>query len=214
MTPIKQKTTAVTAGTTIALAAVAHAADSAALDEFMAKMRSADDKIRGPAWQGAAAHGAPAVKPLGGLLTDLNFEIARSAKRALYVIVRHAGRPGAAQEARAVERALIPLLRDESATVRREVAWMLSEIGGSDAVAPLAALLTDKDVREDARCALTRLPGRKATAALRSAFASAPEDFRFALAESLRKRGEKVEGYPSQKLVPTRSTTVTPPKPA
>jgi hypothetical protein len=81
---------------------------------------------------------------------------------------------------------------------------MLSEIGGDDAVAPMAALLTDKDVREDARCALMRLPGRKATAALKSAFDRAPEEFKFALAESLRARGEKVNGYPSQKLVPTR----------
>jgi len=35
--------------------------------------------------------------------------------------------------------------------VRREVLWMLSEIGDGDAIAPMAALLTDKDVREDAR---------------------------------------------------------------
>jgi hypothetical protein len=73
----------------------------------------------------------------------------------------------------------------------------------------MAALLLDPEVREDARCALMRLPGRKATASLRSAFAAAPEEFKFALAESLRQRGEKVKGYPSQKLVPTRPTAVT-----
>jgi hypothetical protein len=49
---------------------------------------------------------------------------------------------------------------------------------------------------------LTRLPGAQATAALKTAFASSPEEFKFALAESLRERGEKVEGYPSRKLVP------------
>ena len=91
---------------------------------------------------------------------------------------------------------------------------MLSEIGGDDAIAPMAALLTDKEVREDARCALMRLPGKQATAALKSAFGSAPEEFKTALAESLRKRGETVDGHPSQKLVPTRPTTVGQPKPA
>jgi len=44
-----------------------------------------------------------------------------------------------------------------------------------------------------------RLPGSQVTAALRSAFGRAPEEFKFALAESLRQRGEKVAGYPSQK---------------
>jgi HEAT repeat protein len=132
----------------------------------------------------------------------------------LYKIVRHAGRPGAKKEAQAVETELIPLLKSGAVSIRREVLWMLSEIGDEDAIAPMAALLTDKEVREDARCALMRLPGRKATAALKSAFSSAPEEFRSALAESLRARGEKVSGYPSQKLVPTRSTTVGQPKPA
>ena len=77
----------------------------------------------------------------------------------------------------------------------------------------MAALLTDKDVREDARCALTRLPAPGAVTALKSAFATAPEDFKYALAESLRQRGQKVEGYPSRKLVPTAQTTVAPPQP-
>ena len=47
----------------------------------------------------------------------------------------------------------------------------------------MAGLLSDPVFREEARCALTRLPGRKATAALRTAFTSAPEEFKFALAE-------------------------------
>jgi hypothetical protein len=88
---------------------------------------------------------------------------------------------------------------------------MLSEISGDDAVAPIATLLADPEVREDARCALMRLPARKSTAALKSAFATAPEEFKYALAESLRQRGEAVKGYPSQKRVPSRATTVTAP---
>ena len=119
----------------------------------------------------------------------------------------------AATEARAVATELIALLSSSPTVVRREVLWMLSEIGGDDSVASMATLLTDKEVREDARCALMRLPGRKATAALESAFATAPEEFKFALAESLRQRGEKVNGYPSQKLVPTRQTKVAQPAP-
>ena len=94
--------------------------------------------------------------------------------------------------------------------VRREILWMLSEIGNAGAVPRVAELLADKDLREDARCVLTRMPFPEAAAALKQAFASAEESFKHALADSLRERGEKVEGYPSRKMVPTAQTTVVP----
>lgn len=205
MTTNEIKPAVLLAGAATVIASAGHAAEAVSVTDLVAGIKSTDDKVRGPAWQGAGPVGAPAVKPLAAIMTDPDFEISRSAKRALYKIVRHAGRPGAKKEAQAVEKELIPLLQNSAVPVRREVLWMLSEIGGDDAVAPMAALLTDKEVREDARCALMRLPGRKATGALKSAFGSAPEEFKPALAESLRARGEKVSGYPSQKLVPTRA---------
>lgn len=199
-----------------ALAATATplAASAPPVDELLAKIRSTDDAVRGPAWQGAAPYGAAAVKPLAGVMSDANFEIARSAKRALWVIVRHAGRPGAAREAQAVAKEVASLLPSGSAAVRREALWMLSEIGSDDSITAISALLSDNDVRADALAALMRLPGRKSTAAIKTAFSSAPEEFKFALADALRRRGEKVSGYPSQKLVPTQKTTVTHQPPA
>jgi HEAT repeat protein len=202
------KSAALVAGAAGVVATASHSAEASSVAEFVARIKSTDDKVRGPAWQGAGPAGAPAVKPIAAVMTDTDFEISRSAKRALYKIVRHAGRPGAKKEAKAVQTELIPLLKSDAVPVRREVLWVLSEIGDDAAIAPMAALLTDKEVRDDARCALMRLPGRKATAALKSAFGSAPEEFKTALADSLRKCGEKVDGYPSQKLVPTRQTTV------
>ena len=62
--------------------------------EFISRIRSPDDSISGPAWQGAQAYGAAAIEPLAGVLGSEDFEIARNAKRALYRITRHAGRPG------------------------------------------------------------------------------------------------------------------------
>lgn len=205
MTSTELKPAVALAGTA-ALLARAQAAD--AIENLIAAIKSPDDPVRGPAWQSAAAAGPAAIKPLAGLLTDPAFEVARSARRALWRIVRHAGRPGAADEARAVVAELVPLLKTGGALARREVAWMLSELGGDEVIAPMAALLADPDAREDARCALMRFSGDKATAAFQSAFAGAPDEFKFALAESLRTRGVKVDGYPSQKLVPNRKTTV------
>jgi HEAT repeat protein len=178
------------------------------LTEFLAQIKSTDDKVRGPAWQGAGPLGAPAVKPLADVMIHPDFEIARCAKRAAWTIVRHAGRPGADAERKAVAAELTDLLKTAPAVVKREALWMLSEIGDDPAVEPMAALLADKELREDARCALQRIPGAPTTAALKRAMAGAPEEFKFALAESLRARGETVAGYPSKKLTPTRDTTV------
>ncbi len=180
-------------------------------NDLIAQLKNPDPAVRGPALQNAASVGAPAVPPLAALIGDADFETARAARRALWNVVRHAGRPGAAKEAAAVAHELTHFLENQPACVRHEVLWMLSEIGGDDAIQPIAVLLSDPLFREDARCALTRLPGRKATAALRTALTSAPEDFKFALAESLRKRGDSVRGYLSRKLVPSHPTAVRPP---
>jgi len=180
------------------------------IQDLIERIASPDDVISGAAWQSAGPYGAVAVKQLAALMADGDFELARKARRALYRVVRHVGHPMAGGERRAVERELIAVLGSSPSRVRREVVWMLSEIGSGRAVGPMAALLTDQELREDARCALTRLPAPGAVAALKAAFATAPEDFKSALAESLRQRGEKVEGYPTRKLVPTAQTKVAP----
>lgn len=199
------KTASLTAAAATLTAGALRAADSNAVSDLIEKIQSTDDKIRGPAWQSAAPLGAPAVKPLAQVaLTSPEMEVARAAKRALWKIVRQAGRPGADKERKAVEAELIPLLAAGEPNVRREFVWMLSEIGGDPAVKPLAALLTDKDLREDARAALQRIPGGQSLAALKSALKTAPVDYRPAIAVSLRVRGVQVKEYPDQKLVPTR----------
>lgn len=178
------------------------------LNRLIAAIQDDDDNVRGSAWQEAAPAGAPAIQPLATLLHHKNFEVARSAQRAVQRIVRHAGRPGAESEAKAVEQELLELLTNRSAIIRREALGWLSELGGDTAVAPMAKLLKDPECREEARCALLRLPSAGVSVVLRDAIAHAPESFRFALADALRRRGEQVEGYPSQKLTPTRSTAV------
>jgi hypothetical protein len=79
---------------------------------------------------------------------------------------------------------------------------MLSEIGSAAAVGAMARLLRDREARDDARMALQRIPGPEATQALQTALQTAREEFRPPLAEALRKRGVKVQGYPSRKLEP------------
>ena len=87
---------------------------------------------------------------------------------------------------------------------------MLSEIGARNSIKPIAGLMKNESLREDARMALERIPSKRAVAALKAGFEKAPEDFKTNIAQSLRKRGEEVAGYPCQKLVPTKKTDVKP----
>ena len=110
-----------------------------------------------------------------------------------------------------METELIGLLGDENpVSVRREVLWMLSEIGGRNSVKPVARLMKNNELREDARMALERIPAKAAVAALQAGFEAAPEDFKPNIAQSLRKRGQEVAGYPCQKLVPKKKTDLKP----
>jgi hypothetical protein len=210
-----------TAKPTAALVAAGGALAAAAQDvapgrppeDLIAQLRSTNEIASASACDHAPDYGASAVRPLGFMMADKDFEVARRAKRALQKIVRHAGRPGADAEAAAVATKLMGLLTKPPTHVRRDVLWMLSEIGASRQVEPIAALLKDKELREDARCVLTRMPCPEALAALKSAFPDAEEEFKYALADALRARGEKVDGYPTRKMVPTARTTVVPLQP-
>ena len=82
------------------------------IQSLIDRIKNPDDAISGAAWQSAGPYGAAAVKPLAGLMGDGNFELARKSKRALYLVVRHADRPGADEERQAVERELIVVVGD------------------------------------------------------------------------------------------------------
>jgi HEAT repeat protein len=175
------------------------------------RIQSDDADVRTAAWRNAGLVGADAVVPLADLAGSEPMEVARAAKRGLWQIVRHAGRPGADAERQEVSAQLLGLLSESRpVTIRREVVWMLSEIGGEDAVAPIAALLADAELGDDARMALERIPSDAARDALKAALDTAPDERKPSIAESLRRRGVAVPGIPSAKMTPVKPTEVTP----
>ncbi|HUW18232.1 MAG TPA: HEAT repeat domain-containing protein [Sedimentisphaerales bacterium] len=193
--------------------AIAEAADAKTVDKLIAGIKDKDEQVRTDAWLGAGQVGAPAVKPLAKVMTDNDLEVARAAKRGLWKLVRHSGRPEAGAERKAVEAELVGLLGDgQPVSVRREVLWMLSEVGSGRSVDAIAALLSNNQLREDARMTLQRIPNKKALAALNQALDTAPDDFKLNIAQSLRQRGVKVKGLACVKLVPTKKTSVEPVK--
>lgn len=171
-----------------------------------------------PAGPGHAESGsmAPAevklkVERTVGLMGGADFEASRAARRELAALVHQTGRPGAEAERRACSEALVAALEQERPEqVRRELLGLIAEISGDEAVSVVAALLLNEALRDDARMALERIPGKRSLKALESALGKVPTDFRRALAVSMRARGMSLQGLPSQKLIPTRTTRVKP----
>jgi len=180
------------------------------VDELVAGIRSDDEGTRTETWQAAPTVGADAVVPLVELSSDSNLEVARAAMRGLWAVVRDAGRPES--DARRVEvvAVLTPYTEPSHAEqLRRDVVWMLSEIGDDATVPLLASLLSDDALREDARMALERIPGEASLTALRNGLETAPDAAKPPIAHSLRVRGEVVADIPDTKLVPEHATSVT-----
>ena len=125
--------TALAAASLAVSAPALSAADDQSTIEIATKIKDKNDQVRTAAWQRAAQFGPPAVRPLASLIDDPEVETTRAAKRALWQIVRRAGRPKAEAEAKAVVTELLALLSGASSAVRRETLWMLSEIGGDEA---------------------------------------------------------------------------------
>ncbi len=181
------------------------------LDMLVEQIQSEDAAVRASARDNAGQVGAPAVEPLARIACEAEFEIARAANRAIQNIVYHAGRPGASDEAKAVSAELIKLVGPQPPLqFRRDVLWMLWQIAGAEAVPPVAALLSNSDLRDDARMCLEGLPASEAVDALKAGLQAAPDDFKPAMAHSLRKRGAPTSGVPDLRLVPTKQTKVQP----
>jgi len=186
------------------------------LEALLERIKSDDPDVRTAAWQAAGVVGVPAIEPLAKVVAEGDLEVSRAAKRAMWKIVRTVGAPDRSTCKEAAQGVLIGLLGNEQPLcVRREVFWMLSEIGGDaavEAIRDIPDLIDNKDVREDARCAIERIPTEEALETLKEGLEVAPADFALAIAQSLRARGVEVdtEKYPCQKLVPTRETSVKP----
>jgi HEAT repeat protein len=160
------------------------------LPQFLEQIRSNNADVRYRAWRAAGPMGAAAVEPLADLMASPDRGVAKAAGEALQTIVHHAARPTASDEARAVATALLKVAAaSRPRPVRADALHGLGFVGDDRAVLGLAKLLSDPEVRDDARMALERIPGRASLRALERARDAAPDDFRPHLEQSIRNRG-------------------------
>ena len=174
------------------------------LDKLLAAIKSDDVETRANAVLAAGPLGAKAIQPLAKIVATGDLEVSRAAKRAMWKIVRCVGAPGVGEKKAVVAQLVDLIAPSQPASVRREAFWMLSEIGADetlDAIREMPGLLDDKEMREHARCCVERIPTAAAVALLEEALEEVPEDFKLAVAQSLRARGVQVsqDKYPCQK---------------
>ncbi|HZO88360.1 MAG TPA: hypothetical protein VFB38_08470 [Chthonomonadaceae bacterium] len=156
---------------------------------FLEKIKSPDADVRYKAWREAGPMGAEAVVPLGELAASPDKGVAKAASGAMETIAHHAARPGAGAEAHAVSVELLKVAQTpHPRMVRADALYLLGFTGDGRIVPGLARLLSDRELREDARMALERIPGSASLSALRQAARTASPDFRPNLEQSLHNR--------------------------
>jgi HEAT repeat protein len=168
-----------------AIASTASAATESEVKDFLARIQSDDADTRLAALTGADKFGVPAIVPLGDA-TDGKDSVA-----AHYLIeaLKNIAYRSAATGRKAIAAELVKLLEAKrSRVLRTAVLQLLSVIGDEAVVAPIAALLGDKEIRDDARMALERISGLAALKSLTDALDKADNDFKISLLASL---GEK-----------------------
>ena len=155
--------------------------------QLLDQLQSPDAKVRYQAWQSAGAAGAGAVSGLGDLMASPDKSIAKCAHGALDVIAHYAARSGSgSMGAHDVTKALLKLSDStRPRMVRADALYLVGMVGDGRAVPVLVKLMADKEIREDARMALERIPGSAATNALKKAEPSAPDDYKPNIEQSL-----------------------------
>ncbi len=163
---------------------------AANVNQLINTIKTGDADARYAAWRAAGPAGAAAVAPLAELIDSTDKGASRAATEALGRVAHYAARPSAPPVER--QAVAVELLRVATAPrprmVRAEALHLLGFVGNGNTVPPLARLLNDPEVREDARLALERIPGPQSLRALEEALRRAPADFKPNLQQSLHNR--------------------------
>ena len=165
------------------------AAQNPTLGSLLSAINHGDTAARVSAVKQSVLVGTPAIVPLGQVAGGGEPAAARAATEALNRIVLHAGRPKADRERKEAVARLGELAQPtHPRVVRAQAVFLIGSIGRDEAVRPLTALLGDEQMREDARMALERVPGKAADAAIKQAEKTAPPDFKASLRLSIKHR--------------------------
>lgn len=173
--------------------ALAPAAFAQTVSDLTKQLAGDDAEARRTAWETLAQQGPDAIVPVGALFASDDPAVRRAAHLAMEAIVARASAPDGARAA-AAEALLTLLQADLPATEKRIVLRYVSLVGSDESVAPVAALLTDTDLGEQARETVARIPGAAARVALEERLMSGDPAVAIAAADALAQRGEAEAG--------------------
>ena len=167
-------------------------ADPATVGSFLTQIKYGDTVSRLAAVKYASLVGTDLILPLGKVYAGSDQPAGKAAYEAIKRITYNAGRPGAVTEAKAASESLLKLASaDYPRQVRADAIELLGIVASEAEAKPLADLMSDKEIGEDARLALERIPGKAAEDALRAAARGGSAEKRAAIDLSLRHRKMK-----------------------
>jgi len=177
-------------------------AADAQVELFLTQIKSDQGAARVTAITQAGPMGAAAVIPLAEIASGTTRDNSLAALTALKNVAAYAGRPGAAEQRKAVAEALTQVLDARFSKVTRCLALELLSITADDAQVPnVAALLneTDLDVQDEAKRSLQGIPGQASLKALIAALPKSEGRFRLALIAAL---GQRAAPEATEALIP------------
>lgn len=160
--------------------------------KFLADLQSDNADVRYAAWTQGGEMDPAVIPDLARLISGPKPGVAKAAGEALNRVVHSAGKDPAGVRREAVARGLLALLdRKQPVSVRTIALRQLSLVGGEEAIASVAPLLSSAELREEAVFCIERIPGKASASALMAAAKSAPDDFKPRLLAALGHRGDQ-----------------------
>ncbi len=161
---------------------------------LLGQIQHGDTSARVTAVKQSLLVGHKAIVSLGEVMCGEDAAAAKTAWEAVKAISYHTSRPGAgAERADAAKRLGDIAASSKPRSVRAKAIALIGAIGAAESVPMLAKLLLDAELREDARMALERIPGKTSEAALKAAQDGAPDEFKAAIELSFRHRRTRLK---------------------
>ena len=158
--------------------------------DALAQFQSADPQVRLAARKSAGSLNVTAITGLLNIAASADRGAAKAARGGLEVLVHAAAAPGQRNRARDAADMLVSAAGDTSrpSDVRQYALYLAGFVANTTTVPALSRLLADREVRDAARMALERTPGKPAERALAGARGAADAEFQSAVDQSLRAR--------------------------
>lgn len=149
--------------------------------DFLTDIQSQDKDVRFAAWRSAGAQEARVVPELARIAAKSSPGVTKAALEAMTTLTHSVGKSAPTDPKRlAVAKELVNVATSSATAlpVRAHALRLLSLVGGDESVAPVAKLLANADVREEAIFCLDRIPGDVSAKALVAAYGTVAPEFK------------------------------------